>query len=137
MAKDLETLRALVGYGKDGECGATFGDRRCMKIPKYTVGIITGVLDEHTIVASALPDTDPSFYRFGRFIIHSCPMENQVKDFNNETKTFSLVNPLTRKFRIGDTFTAYQGCDKKYTSCRDTHNNLVNFRGFYFMERNK
>ncbi len=31
--------------------------------------------------------------------------------------------------QVGDTFRAYQGCDRKFETCRDTFDNVKNFRG--------
>lgn len=47
--------------------------------------------------------------------------------------TLVLSYPLEFPPAIGDTFTAYQGCDHTNTTCRTKFNNLANFRGFPFV----
>lgn len=44
-----------------------------------------------------------------------------------------LINPLPFIPAIGDTFTAYPGCDKTMTTCHKKFGNLANFRGFPFV----
>lgn len=44
-----------------------------------------------------------------------------------------LAYPLYVVPSAGDTFTAFQGCDKKFTTCNATYSNAVNFRGFPFL----
>ena len=45
---------------------------------------------------------------------------------------FVLMSPLPNIPQTGDTFTAYQGCDKTLNRCA-SYNNINNFRGFPFM----
>lgn len=43
--------------------------------------------------------------------------------------TLSLINPLPFPLAIGDSFTAYPGCDKQYLTCQ-AFNNAAQFGGF-------
>lgn len=45
----------------------------------------------------------------------------------------SLLNPLPQAPAVGDTFTAYPGCDKTKAACQNKFANLVHFRGFPFI----
>jgi uncharacterized phage protein (TIGR02218 family) len=122
----------------NADCNADFGDARCTKVPASYVGTITAITDEVTLVASAFggPAT-PGYFSFGKIIINSISWAvNQVKLYNSGSKTFTLAIPLNLVNgapSIGDTFTVFEGCDLLYSSCRDTHNNVVNFRGFPFI----
>lgn len=44
-----------------------------------------------------------------------------------------LSNPLPVAPAVGDTFTAYAGCDKRRTTCQTKFNNLNRFRGFPYV----
>ena len=43
---------------------------------------------------------------------------------------FTLQVPTGKLIQVGDTFTAFQGCDRLLATCRDVFNNVDNFRGF-------
>lgn len=45
------------------------------------------------------------------------------------SKAISLIAPMPFAVTVGDTFTAYPGCDKTTTTCANKFNNLVNFGG--------
>jgi uncharacterized phage protein (TIGR02218 family) len=47
--------------------------------------------------------------------------------------TLSFANPLPAAPAIGDTFTAYPGCDKSQATCTAKFANLANFRGFPYV----
>jgi uncharacterized phage protein (TIGR02218 family) len=49
------------------------------------------------------------------------------------TGALQLMRPLLNPPGIGDTFTAYAGCDKSTTTCQNRFSNLPNFRGFPFV----
>jgi uncharacterized phage protein (TIGR02218 family) len=45
----------------------------------------------------------------------------------------NLSLPLPNVPGVGDTFTAYAGCDKSQATCTSKFNNVINFRGFPFI----
>ena len=120
------------------ECQADFGDARCGIAVANAAGTITAVTDSITLVASAFggPGT-AGYYSYGKIVINSIPWAvNQIKSYTHATKTFVLALPLplvSGSPQVGDTFTAYQGCDKRASTCKTTFSNLVNFRGFPFV----
>lgn len=46
------------------------------------------------------------------------------------TTTLYLSYAASKDIEVGDTASAYPGCDKVVTTCRDTYDNVDNFRGF-------
>jgi len=44
--------------------------------------------------------------------------------------TFELWQAMPEPIAPGDTFTVTAGCDKRFATCHDRFNNVVNFRGF-------
>lgn len=53
-----------------------------------------------------------------------------VKWYVNASGAFSLIYPLSVVPNIGDTFTAYPGCDKLQATCANKFSNQANYRGF-------
>lgn len=51
----------------------------------------------------------------------------------NGINTFWLMAPLNATPAVGDNFTVFPGCDKTMSTCQNTFNNLVNFRGWPFV----
>ena len=47
--------------------------------------------------------------------------------------SLTLAYPLYAAPSVGDTFTAYQGCDHRLTTCQTQFANQANFRGFPFI----
>jgi uncharacterized phage protein (TIGR02218 family) len=46
-----------------------------------------------------------------------------------EAGVFDLISPLPKVPAIGDIFTAYAGCDKSQTTCKNVFNNIHRFSG--------
>lgn len=44
--------------------------------------------------------------------------------------TFTLWLPMPNAVSVGDSYSVTQGCDKRFTTCKNTFNNAVNFGGF-------
>lgn len=44
--------------------------------------------------------------------------------------TFVLQLPMPKNILTGDSFRAIRGCDRRFETCKNTFNNVVNFRGF-------
>lgn len=49
------------------------------------------------------------------------------------TYNFTLLNPLPSAPAIGDTFTAYAGCDHSQATCTSKFSNVIHFRGFPYI----
>jgi uncharacterized phage protein (TIGR02218 family) len=57
----------------------------------------------------------------------------EVKLWEASPSNITLFLPMPFNVVAGDTFTIIPGCDKNMSTCRDTYNNIVNFRGFPFI----
>jgi len=53
----------------------------------------------------------------------------EVKRWDASTRTVVLFLPMPNLLAVGDTFEAYPGCAKDIATCRDTFDNILNFRG--------
>lgn len=58
-------------------------------------------------------------------------LKRTVKSFSGGT--FTLSYPLPVVPGIGDTFSAFPGCDKTQATCTNKFSNIANFRGFPFI----
>lgn len=60
-------------------------------------------------------------------------LQSSVKAYAPTSGAFQLIYPLDNVPAVGDTFTAYPGCDKTQTTCTAKFNNLTHFRGFPYV----
>ena len=129
-------------------CRATLGDTRCgidLDDSAGTYrhdGVVTSVASARKKFTdtSAIDSGAADVFRAGK-IVWSTPAsadsydgnnasyEMEVKKFDPTTGEFTLFLPMPNDIEVDDEFTAYWGCDKDMTTCRDTYNNLDNFRG--------
>lgn len=56
-----------------------------------------------------------------------------VKAYANSHGQVTLIYPVGVIPSVGDTFTAYPGCDKTQSTCTTKFSNIANFRGFPFV----
>ena len=54
----------------------------------------------------------------------------EITAYDAEASAVQLFVSLARRPEVGDTLLLYPGCDKRFSTCRDTYANQVNFRGF-------
>lgn len=57
-------------------------------------------------------------------------MDIKSYELGTGSAQFILQLPLNHPITIGDTFTATAGCDRLFSTCQNTYNNVENFRGF-------
>ncbi len=114
-------------------CDADLFDARCGLSPISYNGATDGVGGSNQIVDSTFVGPgDPTKLIGGKLVITSgdqTHVGNQIKDYDG-AGTFTLVKPYPKLVTPGITFTAFEGCDKKASTCKDRFANLVNFRGF-------
>ncbi len=56
-----------------------------------------------------------------------------VKTYKNSGGNVLITVPLPYVPAVGDTFTAYAGCDKTQATCTTKFNNVIHYRGFPYM----
>ena len=65
---------------------------------------------------------------------NNAPLSRSIKTYVHPSNgTIQLSAPMPYTVQIGDTFTAYPGCDKTRDACTDKFNNLANFGGQPFI----
>jgi hypothetical protein len=118
-------------------CAAIFGDSECsLSLVAYT---ITGTIE--SVDSSGLVITDTAnitaainIYAYGLLTMTSGDSSGYSMEVKSSTVgTATLQQRMPFGVAAGDTFTLIQGCDKTLATCKDTYNNVVNFRGFPHM----
>lgn len=126
-----QVLQSTVGELYSASCRADFCDARCgLAIADYTdSGSVTGVTSNRQFADTSLVAAS-GFYDGGLVTWTSglnTGLSMEVKAYT--VGAVALQQPMPYEVAIGDTFTITQGCDKSLATCRDTYNNVVNFRG--------
>lgn len=95
-------------------------------------GIVTG--GTQSSVNSNLTAQADGFFALGE-IVFTGGLNSGVKRTikTSATGVLGLSYPLPKAISVGDTFTAYPGCDKRSATCSGTFNNIANFRAFPFI----
>lgn len=137
-----QLLSQGIGRTYTHECDADLGDDRCgvdlesSAHPEWTVdGTVTDVTDNQTFEDSGRGEAD-DYFNYGLITWtggNNNGLVMEIKDFTNDSDQqgeFVLASPMPFTVQAGDTYTATIGCDKQKSTCKDTFDNLVNFRGF-------
>jgi uncharacterized phage protein (TIGR02218 family) len=119
-------------------CSADLGDARC-KVDLGDAayrgsGTVTTVTATSSFTASGLDDFDNGRFTAGKLTFTSGANANlsiEVKTHSKgDTVSFDLWQAMPQAFAAGDAFTVTAGCDKRFQTCHDKFDNVVNFRGF-------
>jgi len=97
-----------------------------------TVGTVTNNGQFLTNVIAASPVT----YALGSLTWltgNNVGFSRAIRSYNNALGTMTLLAPMPFTVVAGDTFTAYQGCDKQLTTCSAQFSNSPNFGGEPFI----
>lgn len=126
-----QKLSKTLGELFSPSCRANLGDVRCgVSLASYTAtGTITSVTSNRVFSDSALTEDD-GYFNFGVITFtggNNNGLRMEVKTFvDNE---ISLVMPMPYSVQVGDGYSMVAGCDKRFATCRDIFNNVLNFRG--------
>ena len=119
-------------------CSADLGDSRC-KIDLTNAayrgsGAVAVVSATSTFTASGLDGFDDGWFTAGKLTFTSGANAGLAVEVKNHGKgvavTFDLWQAMPQPIAAGDAFTVTAGCDKRFQTCHDKFNNVVNFRGF-------
>jgi len=95
-------------------------------------GTVTG--GTQSSVSSNLTTQADGYFALGE-IVFTSGLNSGVKRTikTSSAGVLGLSYPLPKATAVGDTFTAYPGCDKRSATCLGTFNNMANFRAFPFI----
>ncbi len=119
-------------------CAADLGDRRCgidLADPAFRGSGSVGALNAtSSFTASGLDSFDDDWFSAGKLTFTSganAGVSVEVKRHRKDAAvTFELWQTMPEAIAAGDTFIVTAGCDKRFQTCHDRFNNVLNFRGF-------
>jgi uncharacterized phage protein (TIGR02218 family) len=125
-------------------CTADLGDARCkidLADPAFRgSGTVTDVIATSQIAVSGLDDFESGWFTAGRLMFASganAGLSVEVKTHRKDsTVTITLWQAMPEPMAAGDAFTVTAGCDKRFATCRERFDNVVNFRGFPYIPGN-
>lgn len=134
-----DALNAETGRLYTAACSADLGDARCgidLDDPLYRgEGVVTGLNGVSVFTASGLSDFDDGWFTGGRLAFtgganDADAIEVKRHRKGGDTVIIELWQAMAQPIAPDDTFTVTAGCDKRFTTCRDRFDNVLNFRGF-------
>jgi uncharacterized phage protein (TIGR02218 family) len=134
-----DALNAETGRLYTPTCAADLGDARCgidLDDPLYRgEGSVTALNGVSAFTASGLSSFDDGWFTGGRLVFTGGANAGdamEVKRHRNEDGTviITLWQAMAQAIAPGDTFVVTAGCDKRFSTCRDRFDNVINFRGF-------
>ena len=126
-------------------CNADLGDARCtidLADPAFLGhGTVSALSATSTFIASGLDGCDDGWFTAGKLTFTNganagLAMEVKTHVKNASGVTIALWQAMPQPIVAGDTFAITAGCDKRFSTCHDRFNNVVNFRGFPFIPGN-
>ncbi|HSQ97822.1 MAG TPA: DUF2163 domain-containing protein [Rickettsiales bacterium] len=91
----------------------------------YVSDAVTFITDDTTILSQSSGFFDNGIIEFTSG--NNSGQKMEIKQY--ASGTFILSLNLPNELTVGDEFNVIAGCDKKFTTCCDTFDNAVNFRG--------
>jgi hypothetical protein len=118
-------------------CRATLGDALCKKnISSVTFSGIVTEIGSSSIFFGNHYNPKPNYFSSGYIEFKTGKLSNQkiyiIKNENNLIQTINNSIPP----QIGDEYIIIAGCDKNFSTCKEKFNNVENFRGEPFLNKN-
>jgi uncharacterized phage protein (TIGR02218 family) len=126
-----QVLQSSVGELYSASCRADLGDTRCgVDLGPLTVSdAVDSVTSQRQFACAALVEAD-DYWKGGLVSFTSglnTGLSMEVRAYTVGVVT--LQQPMPYTIAAADTFDIRPGCDKALATCRDTYNNVINFRG--------
>jgi uncharacterized phage protein (TIGR02218 family) len=126
-------------YGRD--CSAALGDARCrfdLSKPGISAELPAGPTDGGSFSLAGLGAFAPGWFERGRLRVLSGPAQGLSGVIRHDrqtgaTRRLELWSPLRATLAPTDRIRLEPGCDKRAETCRQTFQNIRNFRGFPFI----
>ncbi|WP_196259211.1 DUF2163 domain-containing protein [Pelagibacterium limicola] len=116
-------------------CDARLGDGRCgidlEQAPYRGEATVTAIGDAMTIFVDGLDDFEDGWFAHGH-VRWSSGRREGIDDLvvRQAGGVLGFAGPVGDWVGLGDTLTAYAGCDKQFGTCSAKFGNGVNFQGF-------
>jgi uncharacterized phage protein (TIGR02218 family) len=132
-----DLLQRPIGSYYTPECRYDLGDASCtVNLAGLTVtGTVSSVTDKATFADFTRSESD-GIFNYGKLTWTSGAnngLSMEVKNWDGTGLVFTLWLPMPNMIQIGDTYSVYPGCDKRFATCTAKFNNGVNFGGFPYV----
>jgi uncharacterized phage protein (TIGR02218 family) len=132
-----DLLQRTVGDYYTPECRYDLGDSRCTVnlAPLTVTGTVTSVTDNATFADTSRTESDGVF-NYGKLTWTGGANSGQsmeVKNWDGGGFIFTLWLPMPNAIAVGDAYSVYPGCDKRFTTCTGKFGNGANFGGFPYV----
>ncbi|QFS82039.1 hypothetical protein FIU97_04545 [Roseivivax sp. THAF40] len=134
-----DLLNRPVGRIYQRPCTAVLGDATCgvdlTQAGFVWEGAVTGVIENRKLVLPGLPQFLPGWFERGRAEMLSGAAAGLTRWIKRdrilgETRQIDLWEPFRADLAPGDQVRIAAGCDKRFGTCREKFDNLVNYQGF-------
>jgi uncharacterized phage protein (TIGR02218 family) len=134
-----DALNAETGRLYTPTCAADLGDARCgidLDDPLYGgEGTVTALNGVSAFTGSGLSDFADGWFTGGRLTFTSGANEGDAMEVKRHRVVggaviIELWQAMAMAVAPDDTFVVTAGCDKRFATCRDRFDNVLNFRGF-------
>jgi len=133
-----QQLAAETGRLYTPACSADLGDARCkidLNDPAFHgEGVVVAVTATSSFTASGLDAFGDGWFTQGKLTFTggaNAGLSVEVKTHRKSGPVaFDLWQAMPEPIAVGDAFTVTAGCDKRFSTCHDKFDNVVNFRGF-------
>jgi uncharacterized phage protein (TIGR02218 family) len=132
-----DLLQRPFGVTYSAECRHDLGDSNCtINLGMVTItGSVTTVMDAAHFSDTSRTEASGQF-NYGKLTWTSGANQGrsmEVKNWDLPSQTFSLWLPMANPIAVGDHYTVYAGCDKRFTTCQSKFSNGINFGGFPYV----
>lgn len=129
-----DLLSRSLGQTYTPECRHDFGDSRCgLDSQALAVsGSVTGLIDRRRFYDTARFE-ESGFFSCAKMTWTSglnAGASVEVKDWDAQSKVFTLWLALPFESSVGDSYVVTPGCDKRFSTCKARFSNVVNYGGF-------
>jgi uncharacterized phage protein (TIGR02218 family) len=119
-------------------CSADLGDTRCRvnltDAANFGSGAVVALSATSTFTASGLDAFGDGWFTAGKLTFTGGANANLSMEVKTHSKNgavmLELWQAMPQPIAAGDAFTVTAGCDKRFQTCHDKFDNVVNFRGF-------
>lgn len=136
QAHQLDEPRGRI-FGRG--CDATVGDSRCgvdLDDPAYKrSGAVVGGDGRGVLLVDGMAGIDAGWFAGGRLVVTAGPLAGTSVVIEGHLKEGSrarlgLWRSLPAEIADGTAVTLTAGCDRRFQTCREKFDNVLNFRGF-------
>lgn len=134
-----EALNRPLGRIYQKPCTAVLGDAACrvtLSAPDHALTLpVAGIGENRILRLAGTGSQGGNWFRRGRLVVldgAAAGLSAMIKrdTLHGPQRLIELWEPLRAPLSAGDSVTLTSGCDKRFATCRDKFDNLVNFQGF-------